>query len=83
MAAEANEGQGFIPLSLGQLTDVARTAPTVNLTKLVYRTGSSDWGPLAPGAAIAQLAGGADLATTVTKVNAILTALAAQGVILP
>lgn len=37
---------------------------------------------VAPGAAIADLAGGADLAATIAKVNAIIAALEAGGVIL-
>ncbi|UIJ43786.1 hypothetical protein LZK98_11855 [Sphingomonas cannabina] len=36
---------------------------------------------ITPGAAIADLAGGADLATTVAKVNAILAALRTAGII--
>jgi hypothetical protein len=40
-------------------------------------------GAVEPQPAIADLAGGADLPTTVTKVNAILAALRAAGVIAP
>ena len=50
---------------------------------VITAAGANGVGPVTRQAAEANLAGGADLATTVTKVNNILTKLRAAGILVP
>jgi hypothetical protein len=72
---ETGEDRGVTPHSLGDLADVARTAPGNAPAFLRWDNAASEWRPVAQQAAQANLAGGATLADVITAHNALLAKL--------